>query len=103
MIVGVITVDGRQVGVIDFSAGVAADSMPDLCGYEHEGRDWQSGLAPSRPQVSWADHGHAAHLSDRAHHHTTRQPDDHIGEGLNGSSYLAARRERFATEMRDQP
>lgn len=123
MEVGIVTIDGRQVGVVTQSAN---DDDPEAYGGEHAGRDWWSDLGIPRPHSSHAGsggghlggrhyghgarntHGTAAHLSDRAHHHTSRGTPDHheedgAGEGLHGSAYLAARRERFAQEMRDNP
>ena len=107
MQVGIITMDGRQVGVVTQGDDTFT---PDLGGFEHAGRDWQSELGSSHhahgPHAP-VSHGHAAHLSDRATHHTERGTPasgrDNVGEGLSGSSYLAARRERFAQEMRDNP
>jgi hypothetical protein len=117
MQVGLITVGGIPVGVVNLTQGDADTWTPEFGGYEHEGRDWQSGLGlaphhphaprhPHEPSVSHG-HGHAAHTEDRAKHHTSRgtpaRADDGVGEGLTGSSYLAARRQRFADEMRDNP
>lgn len=112
--VGLIRVDGRKMGTVTFTVGppdaAVVDADEDF-GYEHEGRDWQAdlGLRPShgteghRGQIT---HGDKASVRDRATHRTTRTSsaaDDAVGEGLSGSSYLAARRERFAQEMRDDP
>jgi hypothetical protein len=117
--IGLILVDGQAVGTIDLS--LDDETPPDLGGVEHAGRDWWSdlqmgGRKSESPKIDpqhtphepvHRDHGHAAHVSDRAQHHTSRgtpaRGDDGVGEGLTGSSYLAARRERFATELRNDP
>ncbi len=123
MQIGLITIDGRQVGNVTMTYGDDVDTASPVLGVdEHQGRDWRTPLglppvepagpdrhiAPRAPLVR--DHGHAAHLGDRAQHHTTRAPlarpaaaNDGVGDGLAGSAYLSARRQRFAQEMRDNP
>ncbi|WP_024516852.1 transglycosylase SLT domain-containing protein [Bradyrhizobium sp. Tv2a-2] len=91
MQIGVITVGGRQVGVVSLTDGYSADPfVPDLDGYVPQGRAAEHTLgAPSGAAHAphrYASHGHEAHTSDRAHHHTahegyTPQGKDYAGSG----------------------
>lgn len=97
MQIGVITVDGRQVGVVSLSTdGEISDTFtPDLSGYEPEGRaaEHMPGAGPNAPRYHSApahrnhaaSHGHSAHVSDRAHHHTSREGYAPRGETYSGS------------------
>jgi hypothetical protein len=97
MQIGIITVDGRQVGIVSLTEGSSPDIFtPNIDGYEPEGRASEGTLERSTvpgahsgsasrhlasPPVS---HGNAAHLSDRAHHHASRG-----GYAPKGENYSA--------------
>jgi hypothetical protein len=96
MQIGIITLDGRQVGVVSWSQGddVLDPFVPDLDGYVPEGRASERTVgAPvgasvphygghvhhsspvSQPEhhSSPVSHGGTAHVADRARHHTSRE------------------------------
>ena len=92
MQVGVITLDGRQVGVVSLTEGDDIDTFaPDLDGYVPMGRAADnSASAPvggSAPHHAGRNvsHGGAAHVSDRAHHHTSREGYTPRGETYSGA------------------
>ena len=109
MQIGVITVNGRRVGVVSLAEGGLTDPFtPDVDGYVPEGRAADSTLpshasphehhhhyvghhgdaggAPPHHggQADHASHGDAAHVADRAHHHTSREGNTPKGETYSG-------------------
>lgn len=93
MQIGVITIDGRQVGVVSLNEGYSADPfVPDIDGYVPQGRAAEGmigGSGGSTPHHhagrGYTSHGSAAHTSDRAHHHTS-----HEGYAPSGKDYTAS-------------
>ena len=91
MQIGVITVDGRQVGVVSFNEGYTDPFIPDLDGYVPQGRaaegsgTFSGGAEPRHHAGHHVSHGNAAHISDRAHHHTSRE-----GYTPRGEDYAAS-------------
>ncbi len=98
MQIGVITVDGREIGTVDMASGDDVDPfVPDLDGNvpEHAG-------GGSYHHDSQASHGDAAHTSDRAHHHSGGSQAPVEGDpSLTGSEYLKSQRSRAAEELKD--
>jgi hypothetical protein len=99
MQIGLITVDGRQIGVVSLTEGDDIDTFaPDLDGYVPMGRAADNSVsAPvggSAPHHAGRNvsHGGAAHVSDRAHHHTSREGYTPRGETYSGAGGHPVRR-----------
>lgn len=70
MQVGIITVDGRQVGVISQTEGDIVDTFtPDLSGYEPEGRAAETHLGEQHAPAPGYRHHAPGHADATAHHH----------------------------------
>lgn len=92
MQIGVVMMDGRQVGVVSWTEGNVTDLfVPDLYGYVPEGRASDRSLSPpvggSAPHHAGrhVSHGTAAHIPDRARHHTSRDGYTPRGEAYQGA------------------
>lgn len=92
MQIGTITVDGRTVGVVSWAEGYSDPFMPDLDGYEPEGRASEppQGMGETGPHhATHHPHHTGASLEDRARHGR-----DHVGASLgdrvsHGAHHLA--------------
>jgi hypothetical protein len=87
MQIGVITVDGRMIGVVSLNESASVDPfVPDLDGYFPEGRASEGHLPSAHTgSRSYVSHGKSAHVADRAHHHTSREGYSPRGETYSGS------------------
>lgn len=101
MQIGVITVDGFQIGTVDMASGDDVDDVtPDLGGVPEHAGGGSYHPAGSRASDGHASHGNAAHTSDRGHHHTGQAAVE--GDPtLAGSAYLKSQRSRAAEELKD--
>ncbi len=114
MQIGVIMLDGRQVGVVSWSSDNEPDAfIPNLDGYVPKGRAAEHGerqprdaggghprRQPSGVGVD-ADHGKVAHLLDRAHHHTSRRGEGYqpSGKTYSGEGGRGVRRGSVETDQ----
>jgi len=80
MLVGIITVDGRQVGVVTQTEGDVVDSFtPDISGYEPMGRAAEAPLGGGQPLHHAAPHGPRHHAPQPG-----RKGEPHAAPGASG-------------------